>query len=115
MSNHATRSPASPSVPPSKLVEDLNFIGDVKITLTAELDRRTITFGELVRLEEHGVVVLNRPAGENIDLFAGDVLLGSGEILVVEGTLAIRIADLRDKSPTAPKSTDSIEEDSAAA
>ena len=95
-------------------VEAFAPILDVSITLTAELDRRTITFAELVKLEAGSVVMLNRPAGENIDLFIGDILLGSGEILVLDGTLAIRVADLRDKPPTNLKA-ESIEEESAAA
>ena len=95
-------------------IDAFSLISDVDIILTAELDRRTITFGELVKLEPGAVVMLNRPAGENIDLFVGDILLGSGEILVIDGALAIRVADLRDKLPTTPK-TETIEDDSAAA
>lgn len=110
MSNPA----GNPPVPLSKSIEAFQFIGDVKVTVTAELDRRTITFGDLVRLEEDGIVVLDRPAGENIDFFVGDVLIGSGEILVLDGTLAIRVADLRDKTPISVR-TERIEEDSAAA
>jgi hypothetical protein len=43
------------------------------------------------------VLQLGRPTGENVEIYAEDVLLGSGEILIVESTLAIRIADLREK------------------
>jgi flagellar motor switch protein FliN/FliY len=103
MPNHVTPINASSSAAPSKAMEKFQFISDITVTLTAELDRRSISFGELVRLEEEGVVILNRPAGENIDLFVGDVLLGSGEILVIDGVLAIRVADLRDSSPAADK------------
>jgi hypothetical protein len=37
-----------------------------------------------------------------VDLYAENVLLGSGEILIVDSTLAVRIADLRNK-PTETK------------
>ena len=77
-------------------------IADVELTLLAELDRRTITANELMRLKEGDVITLLRPAGENINLFAGEVLLGSAEILVIEERLAVRVAELRDK-PVRPK------------
>jgi len=74
-------------------------IADVPVTLRAELDRRTIRVRDLLRLEVGSVLSLSRPAGENIDLYVGRVLVGSGEILVVDGMLSMRVADLRDKAP----------------
>lgn len=97
------------------VIEAFGPIADVVITMAAELDRRPITVAELVRLEEESIVTLNRPAGENIDIYIGDTLMGSGEILVIDGTLAIRVADLRDKQPTAPKPVDLNELNPAAA
>ena len=73
-------------------------IMDVDVDIYAELDRRIVSFGELVSLDVNSLLPLGRPSGENIDLYVGGVLLGSGEILVVEGKLAVRVADLRDKS-----------------
>lgn len=72
-----------------------DFIGDVLVTIEAELDRRTISFGELLDLRPGSVVALTRPTGENIDLYAAGVPIGNGEVLVVESRLAIRLADLR--------------------
>jgi hypothetical protein len=37
-----------------------------------------------------------------VDLYAENVLLGSGEILIIDSTLAVRIADLKNK-PTETK------------
>ena len=38
----------------------------------------------------------SRSAGENIDIYIGGVLCGSGEIVVIENTLGVRITDFRD-------------------
>ena len=77
---------------------------DVDVNIYAELDRRIVTFGELVSLDIDSLLPLDRPSGENIDLYVGEVLLGNGEILVAEGKLAIRLADLRDKPSALPHS-----------
>jgi flagellar motor switch protein FliN/FliY len=76
-------------------------IMDVNLDVYAELDRRIVSFREMVGLKVDSLVPLSRPSGEDIDLYVGQVLLGSGEILVVDGKLAVRVADLREK-PTAP-------------
>ncbi len=73
---------------------NFEIVENVKIVISAELDRRTIGFPELMRLEPGSILELKRPTGENVDVYAGSVLLGNGEILVVESNLAVRVADL---------------------
>jgi flagellar motor switch protein FliN/FliY len=77
-----------------KSMADFQIVENVKIVISAELDRRTIAFPELMRLEPGSILELRRPTGENVDIYAGKVLLGNGEILVVESNLAVRVADL---------------------
>jgi flagellar motor switch protein FliN/FliY len=51
----------------------------------------------LLRLDEGSVIETTRSAGENIDIYIGGVLCGSGEIVVIENTLGVRITDFRDE------------------
>ncbi len=87
---------------------DFGFLADVKIGVLAELDGRTISFRELLRLEVGNTLPLSRAVGENINVYVDRVLLGSGEVLVLDDSLAVRIADLRDKS-SAPKASAPVE------
>jgi flagellar motor switch protein FliN/FliY len=84
---------------------DFQIIENVKIVISAELDRRTIGLPELMRLEPGSILELRRPTGENVDIYAGKVLLGNGEILVVESNLAIRVADLFYRNGTKKEET----------
>ncbi len=70
-------------------------LADVELILHAELDQKMLTFEQLLNLQVGGIVLLGRATGENVDVYAGEVLLGSGEILIVDSMLAIRIAELR--------------------
>ena len=81
----------------STSLESYALIMDVDVGIYAELDQRIVSFGELVSLDIDSLLPLRRSSGENIDLYVGEILLGNGEILVVEGKLAVRVADLRDK------------------
>jgi flagellar motor switch/type III secretory pathway protein FliN len=75
---------------------DFSGIGDVWLNLRAELGNRFVPFSELLSLEIGFILPVGRATGENVDLFVGDVRLGSGEILIVDSGLAVRVADLND-------------------
>jgi len=73
---------------------DFQIVENVKIVISVELDNRMIGFPELMKLEPGSILELKRPTGENVDIYAGKVLLANGEILIVESNLAVRVADL---------------------
>jgi flagellar motor switch protein FliN/FliY len=75
-------------------MSEFQIIEDVKIVVSAELDKRTISFPELMKMAPGSILELTRPTGENVDLYAEKVLLGNGEILVIESNLAVRVSDL---------------------
>lgn len=84
----------------AETLEKMHHLIDVPITIQAELDRRQMTFGELLELDTGSIVKLPRPAGENIDVYVGGVLIGWGEILLIDGSMSVRIADLKDAAGT---------------
>jgi len=76
--------------------EEIAPLGDVPVEIEVELDRRIMNTREILRLDEGSVIGTTRSAGENIDIYIGGVLFGSGEIVVSENTLGVRITDFRD-------------------
>lgn len=78
----------------SQLVDQLEAFGDLPLALRAELDQTTITYRELLDLEPGRVIQLMRPTGENIAVYAENVLLAFGEVLLLEGVLTVRIAEI---------------------
>jgi flagellar motor switch/type III secretory pathway protein FliN len=80
-----------------KTVADFHQLQNVKLTVLAELDRGTIAMGELLNLKVGDILPFARPVGENIDLFAADILIGNAEILALNEKLAVRVADVNRK------------------
>jgi flagellar motor switch protein FliN/FliY len=76
--------------------EEIAPLGEVPVEIEIELDRLVMTTHEVLRLEEGSVISTTRSAGENIDIYIGGVLCGSGEVVVIENTLGVRITDFRD-------------------
>ena len=77
--------------------EEIAPLGDIPVEIEIELDRRIMTTREILRLEQGSVIETVRSAGENIDIYIGGVLCGSGEIVVIENALGVRITDFRDE------------------
>ncbi len=77
--------------------EEIAPLGEVPVEVEVELDRRLMTTREVLQLTEGSVMATSRSAGENIDIYIGGVLCGSGEIVVIENALGVRITDFRDE------------------
>jgi flagellar motor switch protein FliN/FliY len=76
--------------------EEIAPLGEVPVDIEIELDRLVMTTLDVLRLDEGSVIGTTRSAGENIDIYIGGVLCGSGEVVVIENTLGVRITDFRD-------------------
>jgi flagellar motor switch protein FliN/FliY len=78
-------------------LEEAAPLADVPVEIEVELDRRLMRAGEVIDLDTGSVIGTSRSAGENIDIYIGGVLCGSGEIVVIENTLGVRITDFREE------------------
>jgi flagellar motor switch protein FliN/FliY len=77
-------------------LQEIAALADIPIEVEIELARKTISLRDILGLNPGSVIKLPRSAGENIDILAGGVLLGSGEIVIIEDTVGVRITDFRD-------------------
>jgi len=77
-------------------LEEIAPLGEIPVEIEVELDRRILSARQVLELEEGSLIGTARSAGENIDIYIGGVLCGSGEIVVIENTLGVRITDVRD-------------------
>ncbi len=76
--------------------EEIATLGEIPVDIQIELDRRVMTAREVLRLETGSIITTSRSAGENIDIYIGGVLSASGEIVLIENSLGVRITDFRD-------------------
>jgi flagellar motor switch protein FliN/FliY len=76
----------------SPLEEIADFV-DVPVDVEVELGRRIMTIGEILELGKESVIRIARSAGDNIDILVGQTMIGSGEIVIIEDTVGVRITD----------------------
>lgn len=75
------------------MLDKIAHIADVLIDVEVELDRKVMTIGQIISLEESSVIRMTRSAGDNIDIRIGGSLVGYGEIVIIEETVGVRITD----------------------
>jgi len=74
-------------------LEEILPIQDVPLEIAVELDRKFIKIRDILEFQEGSIIELDRSAGENIDIYVGKKLVASGEIVIIENTMGVRITD----------------------
>jgi flagellar motor switch protein FliN/FliY len=78
-------------------VEELGHLSDVPVPIEVELDHRIKTMREILDLEPGSLIKMTRSAGENMLILIGGNLVGSGEIVVIDDSMGIRISDFKEE------------------
>jgi flagellar motor switch protein FliN len=74
-------------------VEQIAHLADILLDVEVELDRKMVAIRDILKLEPGSVIKLSHSAGENISIVVGGRLVGSGEIVIIEDTMGVRITD----------------------
>ncbi|HLW77587.1 MAG TPA: FliM/FliN family flagellar motor switch protein [Bryobacteraceae bacterium] len=78
-------------------LEQIAHFADIPAPVNVELDRVTMTIREVLALQTGSVIKTSRAAGENIGISIGGALIGSGEIVIMDESVAIRITDFQEE------------------
>jgi flagellar motor switch protein FliN/FliY len=74
-------------------LEEIAHFADIPIDVEVELGRKVMTIRDILDLDVDSVIPISRSAGENIDIMAGNSLIGFGEIVIIEDAVGVRITD----------------------
>ena len=73
---------------------NLDSVLDVAVEISIEIGRAKMTIGELLSLSKGSILELNKAAGESVDIYVNEKLLGKGEVVVVNERLGIRMMEI---------------------
>lgn len=79
---------------PSQGTGNLDLLRDVTLTITVELGRRDMRFGEVLELGKGSLVELNKVADEPVDIYVNQSKIAEGEVVVVDDHFGVRITKL---------------------
>jgi flagellar motor switch protein FliN len=79
-------------------LEEIGHLADIPMTVDVQLDRTSMKVRDILALVRGSVIRMTRSAGENMDIVIGGARLGSGEIVIIEDTVGVRITDFQEDS-----------------
>jgi len=77
-------------------IEEFETLKDISVNITTDLGQTTLTTGDILKLKEGSIIDLNKPAGESVEIFINNKVIGKGEVMVYEENLAVRINEILD-------------------
>ncbi|HEY4235575.1 MAG TPA: flagellar motor switch protein FliN [Lacipirellulaceae bacterium] len=72
----------------------LDLLRDVQLDLKIELGRTHMQLEEVLQLKKGAVVTLDKLAGDPVDIFVNGRLIARGEVLVLNDSFCVRVAEL---------------------
>lgn len=85
--------------PPIEGAENIAMILDVPMNVTVELGKTKQKIKDILGYNMGSVIVLDRVAGEAVDILVNGKRIGRGEVVVIEDNYGVRITEINSFSP----------------
>jgi len=73
---------------------NLDFLLDIPLEVSVELGRNRLLINDMLQLSQGSVIELTKQAGEPVDIYVNNKLLGKGEVIVVNERFGVRITEI---------------------
>ncbi|MCW8410297.1 flagellar motor switch protein FliN [Legionella sp. PATHC035] len=74
--------------------DKLDLILDIPVSVKVEIGHTKMTIRNLLRLNQGGIVALDRLAGDPLDVLVNGTLVAHGEVVVVNDKFGVRLTDI---------------------
>ncbi|MCY1337770.1 flagellar motor switch protein FliN [compost metagenome] len=74
--------------------QDLSFFGKIPVNVTLEVASTEVSLKELMEIDTSSVIVLDKLAGEPLDVKVNGALFAKAEVVVMNGNYGLRIVEL---------------------
>jgi flagellar motor switch protein FliN len=79
----------------------LGHMKDIGVELSVELGRATCSLAEVAAITSGTIIVLERLAGEPVDLLAAGELIAKCEVVVIDENFGIRVTEVVEREKEA--------------
>jgi flagellar motor switch protein FliN/FliY len=80
----------------AEILLDYSGLLDMQVGFSSFLGVTELTLGEILKLQRGSIIDLKKPAGESVEIYINERIIGKGEIMVYERNLAIRVNEILD-------------------
>lgn len=75
---------------------DYDLLVDTEIVVDVMLGSTNISISEFLKLSDGDIISLQKPAGSGGEIYVNSRIIGTGDIIVIEDKLAVRVQDSMD-------------------
>jgi flagellar motor switch protein FliN len=102
----AAKAAAAPfaAAPAKPVIHDMDMVMDLPVKVMIELGRTKMPLGDLMSVQNGGVIELDIEAGEPLNLVVNGCLIAQGEVVIVDDRYGIRLTDIISPSERLRKS-----------
>lgn len=75
---------------------EYDLLVDTEIVVDVMLGSTNISISEFIKLVEGDIVSLHKPAGSGGEIYVNSRIIGTGDIIVMDDKLAVRVQDSMD-------------------
>jgi flagellar motor switch protein FliN/FliY len=86
--------PADEQTSTHDLRRNIDLLKDVTLRIKVELGRGKMFLKDVLRLTAGSVVELDKMAGDPVEIYANDRLVGRGEVLVLNENFCVRVTQI---------------------
>ena len=86
--------PEAAPVAPALPQQDLSFFGKIPVKVTLEVASTEISLKELMQVDTSSVIMLDKLAGEPLDVKVNGALYARAEVVVINGNYGLRVVEL---------------------
>ncbi len=98
------KEPALEADPAKPAFHDMNMVMNLPVRVMIELGRTKMPLGDLMSIQNGGVIELDVEAGEPLNLVVNGCLIAQGEVVIVDDRYGIRLTDIISTSERLRKS-----------
>lgn len=75
-------------------IRNMNLLYNVPVKLKAKLGKTMLSVEEILKFDVDCIIQLNTNVGDLVELYANDILIGYGEIVVVNEDIGVKVAQI---------------------
>lgn len=73
---------------------DLSFIAEIPVEVSVEIGRKKMAIKELLQMAPGSIIEFDHIAGEPLNIYVNNCLIGQGEPVIINDKVGIRLTDI---------------------
>lgn len=82
------------SIKKASEVKNIHLLYDVPVKIKAKLGTTMLSVEEILKWDVDCIIQLNTKVGDAVELYANDILIGTGEIVVINEDIGVKVLNI---------------------